>query len=131
MGMQQVTLCLEGPTWRWVPTGIWGCPQGGHEVALAVLRACRLCWWHDANRGHSGDRMEQDLSHEQLPGTGRKCQRCDSKGDSGWRPLRDTRMAHGMSPSPVAAGTGSSHLLPPSQHPKQARPCLHVRPWGG
>lgn len=33
-------------------------------MALALHRACRVCWWQDAKRGHSGDRMDQDLSHE-------------------------------------------------------------------
>lgn len=43
------------------------------------------------------------------------------KGDSGRRPLRATKVAHGVSPSPAARGTARSHLLPPSQHPRQHR----------
>lgn len=43
------------------------------------------------------------------------------KGDSGRRPLKATKVVHGVSPSPAARGTASSRLLPPSQHPRQRR----------
>ena len=43
------------------------------------------------------------------------------EGGSGRRPPRATKVAHGVSPSPAARGTASSHLLPPSAHPRQRR----------
>lgn len=116
----------------------------GVKLASGDVHREGMSWWHwpcTESAGCAGGRMPRGdtvgaewtriCPTSSSQGWAESASDVTGKGDSGWRPLRDTKMAHGMSPSPVAAGTGSSHLLPPSQHPKQARPCLHVCPWGG